>query len=156
MEAMTRASIFENWTPLRLCRPMVSNLWGGTEPYKFHTCIHRAFCNWKSKICFFFSNSQNIDITIYCIIAQTGQPVHHESYKWGEPNRRTPQTDSPSPWGSIKPRSRASGEDSWFSPCMQTSTCVVMSNQKIQSCNFEECWNIDYYYYYYGWYLISL
>ena len=34
------------------------------------------------------------------------KPEFHESYEWGEPNHRTPETDSPNPWGSIEPRLR--------------------------------------------------
>ena len=32
-------------------------------------------------------------------------------YKWGEPNRRTPETDSPNPWGSIEPSLRTTALD---------------------------------------------
>ena len=32
----------------------------------------------------------------------------HESYEWGDPNHRTPETDSPNTWGSIEPSLRTS------------------------------------------------
>ena len=30
-----------------LCRAVILNLIGGTEPYKLHQCIHRTLHNWK-------------------------------------------------------------------------------------------------------------
>ena len=35
-----------NQTPI----PVVLNLVGGTEPDKFHPCIHRTFRRWKNKL----------------------------------------------------------------------------------------------------------
>ena len=43
------------------CNPVVLNLIGGTEPHKFHTCIHRTIRSWKNKICReFFFIAQNL------------------------------------------------------------------------------------------------
>ena len=48
-------------------------------------------------------------ITTYCTSAQNSQAERDN--EWGEPNRRTTDTDSLSPWSSIEPRSRTTGLD---------------------------------------------
>ena len=63
---------------------VVLNLVGRTEPHKFHTCIHRTVRSWKNKMC--VVNFILLLLKISC--------------------RQTPDTDSPSPWGSIEPRLR--------------------------------------------------
>ena len=35
---------------------MVLNIFGGTGPHKFHTCIHRTLRSWKNEMCFFYSS----------------------------------------------------------------------------------------------------
>ena len=48
--------------------PVVLNRVGGTEPHKFHTCIHRTL---RSCWSFFSANSKHMYINVYCISAQT-------------------------------------------------------------------------------------
>ena len=43
---------------------------------------------------------------VFCINAQIGQEEHDKSYKWDEPNYRTPETDSWNLWGLIQPMLR--------------------------------------------------
>ena len=48
------------------CKPVVLNRVGGTEPHKFHTCIHRTLGSWKNKMCvmnFHFYCSKSLDST---------------------------------------------------------------------------------------------
>ena len=108
---------------------MVLNLVRGTECHKFHICIHRTLRSWKIKCDFSFKfKAYMLYIqhgTIYCNSAQTVpciictqnhfvhriQPANHDCHtntkhymKGGEPSRRSPETDSLSPWYSIEPR----------------------------------------------------
>ena len=79
-----------------------------------------------------------LHITVYCISAQTvsctictqihfiqkAEPKKHEFhtktktsyelYEWGELGRRTPETDSSSPWGSIEPSLRTTVIDCYY------------------------------------------
>jgi len=78
------SSHFPVWLDYCL-RTVVLNLLGGTEPHQFHVRIH-----WT-----------------HSVMAKRGT-CHHESYESGVclVLRRTPETDSLNPWGSIKPTLR--------------------------------------------------
>ena len=42
----------KSYAPQQLsCSPVVLNPAGGTEPHKFHTCIHRTLRSCKNKVC---------------------------------------------------------------------------------------------------------
>ena len=81
-------------------RSVVLNLVGGTEPHKFHTCIHRTLRSWKNKMCvviFIFLN-------FYCFKISC---------------RRTPEIDSSNPWDSIEPWLRTTVLDPALKAYMQ-------------------------------------
>ena len=71
-------------TALSYWTAVVLNLAGGTEPHKFHICIHRTLRSCKNEMC--------VVNVIYFLLLLLKISC-----------RRIPETDSPNPWGSIEP-----------------------------------------------------
>ena len=102
---------------------MVLSLVGGTAPHKFHTCIHRTLRCWS-----LFLPLQIQDICIYNYI------LYWCTNERGEPNRRTPETDSPNPWGWIKPRSGTPVLKTVAAPQWQTNPTPRLRVTRIEKC----------------------